>query len=188
VGLGYQKEILPPARRVSLRGIHSVQGFQLTHPTSWRFEMLLAEEAEVWVQSPLPEYEVSSLGRVMRIPFAGPMPGGGTRMYGGKPHYGAWNKKQRRYQIVVSPRGERRPVRAKNHHVNRLVCETFHGPPPFDGAAAIHIDENPRNNRADNLKWGTMEERHNYPKHLAYCRARTGNNSPWHKHIAKQTG
>jgi len=41
-------------------------------------------------------------------------------------------------------------------YVHRLVCEAFHGPPP-DGAQARHLDGDPRNNHADNLKWGTAE-------------------------------
>ena len=42
--------------------------------------------------------------------------------------------------------------------VHRLVCEAFHGAPPFKGAEAMHLDSNPENNRADNLKWGSHAE------------------------------
>ena len=42
--------------------------------------------------------------------------------------------------------------------VNRLVCEAFHGPPPFPKAEALHLDNDRKNNRASNLKWGTHAE------------------------------
>src|SRR5690349_6456701 len=36
-----------------------------------------------------------------------------------------------------------------------LVCEAFHGPKPFPEAQVRHLDGNPANNNARNLKWGT---------------------------------
>jgi hypothetical protein len=43
--------------------------------------------------------------------------------------------------------------------VHRLVLESFVGPCP-DGMQALHLDNNPRNNRLDNLRWGTAKENH----------------------------
>jgi hypothetical protein len=43
-----------------------------------------------------------------------------------------------------------------NHHrmyVQRIICEVFKGPPPSPEYVADHIDDNPSNNRADNLQW-----------------------------------
>lgn len=45
-----------------------------------------------------------------------------------------------------------------NRPVHRLVCEAFHGPPPFPGAMACHLDGDARNNRADNLRWQTQSQ------------------------------
>lgn len=44
--------------------------------------------------------------------------------------------------------GRRRQVR-----VHRLVCEAFHGPPPEVTYHADHIDTDPTNNAATNLRW-----------------------------------
>lgn len=41
---------------------------------------------------------------------------------------------------------------------HRIICATFHGPPPFDGAQVRHLDGNPKNNQAANLAWGTASE------------------------------
>ena len=41
--------------------------------------------------------------------------------------------------------------------VHRPVCTVFSGPCP-PGLQARHLDGNPRNNRAENIKWGTASE------------------------------
>ena len=48
---------------------------------------------------------------------------------------------------------------AKYVLVHRLVLETFVGPCPAKHQC-LHLDSNPRNNRLDNLKWGTVVENH----------------------------
>ena len=120
----------------------------------------------------MPEYMVSNLGRVMRLPSVGPMPHGGTRQYGGKPHIGQWAKGPGRYGRYVLP------FRGKTYKVASLVCEAFNGPKPFPKWDCMHIDEDARNNRADNLRWGTRKENQNAPGYIAYCKTRTGENSP----------
>ena len=45
----------------------------------------------------------------------------------------------------------------KNHAVHRLVIEVFIGPCP-DGMQCRHLDGNRKNNRAENLCWGTAKE------------------------------
>jgi HNH endonuclease len=64
------------------------------------------------------------------------------------------------------------------HKVHRLVAEAFLGPPPFDGAVVMHIDENAANNRPSNLRWGSQKENLNAAGFIEYCKSRTGVNSP----------
>jgi hypothetical protein len=41
--------------------------------------------------------------------------------------------------------------------VHRLICSAFHGE-PFDGAECCHANDNRKDNRANNLSWGTHSE------------------------------
>ena len=50
--------------------------------------------------------------------------------------------------------------------VHRLVGMAFVGG-YFDGAVINHIDENPKNNRADNLEWVTISENNHHGDHVA---------------------
>lgn len=130
------------------------------------------ETIEEWRASPsLPEYEVSSLGRVRRVPYQKAMPRGGTRTYGGQPHFG--QEADGRMIFVF---------RGKSYKVHQLVCEAFNGAKPFPAAVVMHMDEDFRNNRASNLGWGTQKENLNMPKVKAYHRSRTGEDNPAHGH------
>ena len=89
-------------------------------------------------------YEVSSQGRVRRVK---PAPGGRVgRVL--RP-----NRTSRYLQVALSRDGK-----PKTHYVHRLVCEAFHGPPPFQGAHVLHWDDDPKNNTPENLRWGTASE------------------------------
>jgi len=97
----------------------------------------------------------------MRVPYSAPTPNGGTRQYGGNPHYGCDSGEGR--MIFV--------FQGKTYKVHRLVCEAFHGPAP-EGAVCMHVNEDYRDNRASNLRWGTQKENLNAPGFIQHCRTR----------------
>ena len=122
----------------------------------------------------------SSFGRIKLPSSIAKMPRGGFRKYETKPTYGTKCKasKTARHEFMsISTR------KFGNMKIHRLVCEAFHGSPPFKNAVVIHIDENALNNRSENLKWGTQKENLNMPKFIEYCKSRTGDNSPATKGI-----
>lgn len=123
---------------------------------------------EIWRSVPsLEGVLVSNHGRVMRAPFQSENPRAGNKQWGGVPTNGCWD-------------GARFIWRAhgKTFKVARLVCEAFNGPPPFDGAVCMHLDENASHNTPDNLAWGTQKENLSAPGFIEYCKSRTGENSP----------
>lgn len=125
---------------------------------------------ETWRLVPSqPQLLASSEGRIMVIPFLARMPNGGTRQYGGEPTIGQWD-------------GTRYLYGYKGHtfKAHRLVCEAFNGPPK-EGDVCMHLDEDSRNNRPQNLAWGTQKENLNAPGFIAYCKTRVGENSPYRK-------
>ncbi len=99
--------------------------------------------------------------------YSNPMPSGGTRLYEGQPTFGIWNGERFKYNF-----------RGKNVKVARLVCEAFHGPPIPQQPYCLHINENAADNKPENLKWGTQKENLNAVGFIAYCRTRTGDDSP----------
>jgi len=130
-------------------------------------------QGEIWRIVPsLPQLMVSSDGRVMVTPYQAPMPRGGSRFYGGEPHFGVWHKADGRFIIVY---------KGHTYKVAHLVCEAFNGERPADDAVCMHLDENAANNRPSNLEWGTQKQNLNAPAFIEYCKARTGDQSPWIK-------
>lgn len=123
---------------------------------------------EIW--RPVPSYpglSASSWGRVRVDEYMAPGKGGKLRKFGGHPTYGQWDGSR-----FIYPR---RGYSTKKIH--RLVCEAFNGPPK-PGQVCMHDDEDARNNRPENLKWGTQKQNLNYPGFKDYCRSRTGESSP----------
>ena len=111
------------------------------------------------------------------------MPNGVMRSYVSMPTYGYEAKSATARQ--GSPKRRILAVNRmkKTFKVHRLVCEAFHGKPPFDGAIVLHLDEDPSNNRPENLRWGTRKENQNFPAAVAAFKARTGDRSPWAIHM-----
>lgn len=87
-------------------------------------------------------------------------------MYGGDPHFGQWDG----VRFILQYKG-------KTRKVHRMVCEAFHGQAP-EGTICMHIDEDSRNNKPENLTWATQKENLNCPGFIAYCKTRTGANHP----------
>ena len=141
---------------------------------------------EIWKKVPsVPGLLASSLGRITAEPHYGPMPRGGVRLYKTKPTYGTWRKDTKSFTFIRQHGGK-----TKTRLVAPLVCEAFHGPKPKGhNIVCMHKDENSRNNRPENLKWGTQKENLNCPGFLEYCRSRTGDKSPaieWHRKMEKR--
>ncbi len=129
-------------------------------------------EEEWRVVPSLLEYEASSWGRVRRKPWEAPMPNGGLRVYGGYAWTGVWEPQKGRFILMY---------RGRTYKVARLICEAFHGSAPEDRPYCLHQDEDARNNRPENLAWGTQKENLNAPGFLKYCRGRTGEANPYVK-------
>ena len=106
-----------------------------------------------------------------------PLPNGSIRSYKTK-----WIKGVRR-KSSKNARHEYYGLlyRGKNYKIHRLICEAFHGEPPFPRAVVIHINEDALDNRASNLRWGSQKENLNSAGFIAYCKSRTGENNPYVK-------
>lgn len=50
----------------------------------------------------------------------------------------------------------------------------------------MHLNDDPSDNRVENLKWGTCKENLNTPKFIEYCKSRTGENNPYIKGVRKR--
>lgn len=126
---------------------------------------------EMWLPVPgFPGWMASSIGRLqtperhMERGAKGCIVTGGTRTWG----------------VVDPTRGLYRGVhyRGKRHPVHRMVCAAFWGPPPFDGAVVMHINEDAQDNTYGNLAWGTQKENLNAPGFRAKCAARMRADNP----------
>lgn len=69
--------------------------------------------------------------------------------------------------LLVNVRFDDDPKR-KAHLVHRLVCLTFHGPPPHSDSLVRHLNDVKTDNRPENLAWGDKSDN-------AYDSVRLGN-------------
>ncbi len=133
-------------------------------------------ENEIWMPVPSkPGLMASSWGRVILPVREYKMPNGGVGVTRPCPTYGVKTKASKTARHEYMGLANRH---FGNMKVHRLVCEAFHGPAPFARAVVIHLDEDATNNQPSNLRWGTQKENLNMPGFVAYCKARTGQNSP----------
>lgn len=127
-------------------------------------------DTEIWVRSPSFHFlSVSSWGRLLIDPYEVEMPRGGIKSIKTKPTLGckvkAYAGKQR-FLFINKKHG------VKNKKVHQLIAEAFLGEKPFPDAVVMHLDDNPLNNRVDNLKWGSQKENLNTEAFLSYCKDR----------------
>lgn len=111
----------------------------------------VTEEWRVWPGDPLGFIEVSSLGNVRTWL---------QRVGGQKPGKRGMSPKLLKKQFADGyfRFGIYRNGKTKNYQLNRVICETFHGPPPSSVHQAAHNNGDAADNRASNLRWATAKE------------------------------
>lgn len=128
---------------------------------------------ETWRDIPsCPSYQASSFGRIRSLDRMVSRRDGRQRFSRGRVlKMSDTNRNGRIYwQVKVTPLG---PVK-----VQRLVIEAFQGPRPA-GMVVCHKDDDPKNNRAENLYYGTRSDN-------TYDMVRNGNHNHARKtHCAK---
>lgn len=139
---------------------------------------------EIWKPIPGYEglYEASTFGRVKRVPHYVKFSNGSIRFYPERIHIP--QKATSGYFHVTLTKNRKR----KTVLLNRVILMTFCG--LRKGYDANHKDENPLNNRLDNLEWATRKENCNYGnrnkkisaskkgKDTAKCYERIGEKNP----------
>lgn len=85
------------------------------------------------------------------------------------------------YRLVTIPALGDAP-RRKTLKVHRLVALAFHGLPPLSDKRIVvgHLDDDPGNNRPQNLRWMTQAKNCNAPGFIAKQRARSGEKNPFY--------
>ena len=127
---------------------------------------------EIWKQVPsYPDIYASSLGRIKLCDIHREMPNGGTRIYRGTPQYGYEDKTASGRDGVPKRRTIYIGRYKKTFKVHRLVCEAFHGAQPNKNSVVMHLNENPSDNRPENLFWGTQKQNLNMPQIKEYHRS-----------------
>jgi len=95
-------------------------------------------------------YEVSDLGRVRSVPRQ-VINGGKVYLEPGRLLNPYWHRSHLKVTLYADNKKERQVF------VHIIVIESFRGPIPR-GKLVRHLDDNPRNNRLDNLRVGTHAE------------------------------
>lgn len=108
---------------------------------------------EIWKDIPGYEgmYQVSDLGRVKSV---------------SRKDARGRNRKERILQNNPNASGHHqvklyKDGNTKYPYVHRMVLEAFVGPPPKEKPNALHCDDDPSNNKLENLRWGSQSENRN---------------------------
>jgi hypothetical protein len=72
----------------------------------------------------------------------------------------------------LSVQPTQRYVSVRSFKLHRLICRAFHGEPLGDRKLVRHLNDDPRDNRADNLRWG--DDRDNFLDRVRNDRDRHG--------------
>ena len=129
---------------------------------------MLIDNDEEWRTVPsLPGVMASSWGRVHRVSREGLS----ARGRPSKPTYGGKVRMKEGYTALWVAWTNLNGEALCRRLVSRLVCEAFHGPAPFEKALAMHGDDNPLNNRPENLSWGSHKDNLSLPGSRARARA-----------------
>lgn len=107
-------------------------------------------------------YEVSSLGRVRSLDRNVYRKNGGAWRLSGRILSQAYCKDGRCPTYITPTVILTKDGIGKTYKVAPLVCVAFHGPRP-DGYQCMHLDGDSKNNKSDNLCWGTIHENSNEP-------------------------
>jgi hypothetical protein len=110
--------------------------------------------SEVWkpIKGYLGLYEISNMGNVRSLDKQVGCRGGTTRCLKGKLLVGGTYPNGYKFVGLTNKNNKRR-----NHLLHRLVAAAFIGNPkrlPI----VLHRDDNPANNKAINLRWGTQQQ------------------------------
>lgn len=97
-------------------------------------------------------YEVSNLGRVKSLSRSFVNRLGVERTVRGRVLVLAINRREGRPQVTLCGSGKQRI-----EYVHKVVATAFYGPKP-DGMVCRHLNGDPADNRAVNLRWGTPKE------------------------------
>lgn len=106
---------------------------------------------EEWREVPDFYLEASSLGRVRSVPRTVACKNGRSQFWPGK--ILTPNKGNQMGHLYVTAR-KKGADRQSYYAVHALVAAAFHGPKP-EGKQVCHYDGNVKNNRPDNLRYGT---------------------------------
>ncbi|GEM_PF-1624822 len=111
---------------------------------------------EIWKKHKDFNYEISNYGNVRRI---------------GKTYTDQYGKKRQKPTRILKPKlinglsaqvtfskTENKKTTFKRYTIGRLVAELFLPQPKEDEILLSHLDNNPMNNHAENLKWITRKE------------------------------
>lgn len=112
------------------------------------------ESTEIWKSFPGYEglYEVSDQGRVRGVERLVKTKNG-VRLVSSRILRPCVRAGSGHHQVSLSVGGK-----STSHRVHKLVLEAFHGPRPFPEAVGRHLNGVESDNRAENLRWGTVTE------------------------------